>query len=301
MKKRPFLVGFLVASAAAAMFYVVIVGTFALLGKNGGFAQSVLKSEVDVGVVDVFDVIESSRKITEQIRDYVEDDSIRALLVRIDSPGGAVAPTQEIYDEVRRAIKAGKPVVATLGSTAASGAYYIAAGCSTIVANPGTLTGSIGVKMEFMDVEGAFDKLGLKSEVVKSGKYKDAGSPTRALTADERRMLQATIDDVHSQFVAAVAEGRNLPPEAVESIADGRIFSGQQALALGLVDQLGSFHDATDLLKEELGVKGKINLIFPKKRKPDFLDYFFDRMSDSLREGLRGLSARDDQRRLYFR
>jgi protease-4 len=203
---------------------------------------------------------------------------------------------------LRKAAKDGKPVVAALGSTAASGGYYVAAGCEQIVANPGTLTGSIGVIMEFINLEGTFEKLGLKSEIVKSGKYKDAGNYARSLTPEERRMLQATIDDVHGQFVAAVAEGRNLSAEQVEAVADGRVFSGQQALALGLVDKLGTFYDAVDLLKEKMGVKGKVELIFPKKKyRTDILDYFIEETSDRLRESLPRLLDREDERRLYFR
>ncbi len=300
MRKHPILFGFLVVGLVAAVFFVLVMASFSALGKTKKFSTTVWSDSEEIGVIDIVGVIETSEKITEQIRDYVEDDNVRGLLVRIDSPGGAVAPTQEIYSELRKAAKAGKPVVATLGSTAASGGYYVASGCETIVANPGTLTGSIGVIMEFMNAEGALEKLGLKSEVVKSGKFKDTGNFARPMTPDERQILQETIDDVREQFVDAVAEGRGLAPDDVEQIADGRVFSGQQALDLGLVDRLGTFYDAVDVLKEKLGVKGKLNLIFPKKRKPDFLDYFFDRFDDRLQKSIKGLAASGAGGRLYF-
>jgi protease-4 len=300
MKKHPFLIGFLVVSLAGVVFYFAIVASFSLLGRSSEIRPGAWLSD-SIAVLEVEGIIESSRSITEDLRDFVEDDSIRGILVRIDSPGGAVAPTQEIYSELRRAAQSGKPIVASMGSTAASGGYYVAAGCDYVVANPGTLTGSIGVIMEFLNFEGTFEKLGLKSEVIKSGKYKDAGNYARSLTTEERKMLQATIDDVHAQFVAAVVEGRKLPPERVEAIADGRIFSGQQALELGFVDKLGSFYDAIDVLKEKLEIDGKVRLIYPKKRKVDFFDLVFDEASERLRQSLWGSSQSETGGRLYFR
>ena len=290
MKKHPFLIGFVIVSLAAMAFFAVVVGVFAIVERNDELSSVSSLWKDSVGVIEVNGVIESSDTVVEQIRKFAEDDKIRALLVRIDSPGGAVAPTQEIYSELRKVSQAGKPVVASMASAAASGGYYIAAACDTIVANPGTLTGSIGVVMEFFSAEGAFDKLGLKSEVVKAGKYKDAGNLARSLTPDERRMLQATIDDVHGQFIAAVAEGRKLPIEQIEAIADGRVFSGQQAQAVGLVDQLGTFYDAVDILKEKLQVKGKLNLVYPRKPQPSFTDFLLDGMFKRL-PGLLGASG----------
>jgi protease IV len=276
MKKRPFLLGFVVFSAVAVVFFLVIISSFSLLD-GAGFPGDVFGLNPNIGVVEITGVIDSSRGIMRAIREYGEDDSIAGLLVRIDSPGGVVAPTQEIFAELRKtATRWDKPIVASLGSTAASGGYYVAAGCDYIVANPGTLTGSIGVIMEFLSMAGAFEKLGLKSQIVKTGKFKDAGNYSRELTLAERTMLQETIDSVHRQFVSAVAEGRELEYEQVAAIADGRIFSGQQALDLGLVDELGTYYDAVDVLKRTLGITGDVTLISPKPRKPDLLDLFLD-------------------------
>ena len=151
-------------------------------------------------------------------------------MIRIDSPGGGVVPSQEIFNAVKSARKEGKKVIVSMGSVAASGGYYIAAAADKIIANPGTLTGSIGVKMEFANLGKLLDKIGVEGMVVKSGEYKDIGSPYREMTAQEQKLLQDVIDDVHSQFIKAVAEGRSLPEADVRAIADGRIFTGQQAL-----------------------------------------------------------------------
>ncbi|MDP8221988.1 MAG: signal peptide peptidase SppA [Candidatus Lernaella stagnicola] len=296
MKRYPFLLGFLIFGLVAVLFYAVVVFSFSFAGTGRSFGVSWFSESI--GVVEIVGVIDSSRRITEQIRDYAEDSGIAGLLVRIDSPGGVVAPTQEIYSELRRtSAETGIPIVASLGSTAASGGYYVAAGCDYVVANPGTLTGSIGVIMEFITVEGAFEKLGLKSEVIKSGPFKDSGNYARSLTPAEREMLQSTIDSVHEQFVEAVAAGRGLEPERVREIADGRIYSGAQAIEIGLVDQLGTFYDAVDVLKEKLDITGKVKLIFPKRKKPDLMDLFLDDVFGRL-EQWPGTTPKS---RLYYR
>ena len=161
--------------------------------------------------------------------DHGEDPSIRAVVVRIQSPGGVVGPTQEIHDAIQRLRSRGKPVVASMGSVAASGGYYLAAAATRIVANPGTLTGSIGVILQLAEIEGLLRKVGVRYEIIKSGRYKDAGSFARPMTPDERAVLQAVLDDMHDQFVTAVAEGRRLPKERARALADGRVFSGRMA------------------------------------------------------------------------
>jgi len=165
-----------------------------------------------------------------------------------------VGPTQEVYGELRRLRKAGKPVVASLGAVAASGGYYIAAAANRIYANPGTLTGSIGVIMQLANVEGLFKKIGVDYVVVKAGAHKDIGNPSRPMTAEERRILQALLDDVHAQFIDAVAEGRHLERRAVVAFADGRIFSGAQAKSLHMVDALGGLEDAVEGAAELAGL-----------------------------------------------
>ncbi len=186
-------------------------------------------------------------------------------MLRVDSPGGAVAPSQEIYAEVKRAVE-NKKVVTSMGAVAASGGYYVAAPSSKIMANPGTITGSIGVIMEIPNFEGLMDKVGIKTTVVKSGKYKDMASAMRELTPEERRLLQGVMDDVHEQFIQAVAEGRGMTFEDVAKLSDGRIFSGRQAKELGLVDELGSLEDAIDFTAELAGIEGEPQIVEKKKK-----------------------------------
>ena len=183
-----------------------------------------------MALVKIEGVLLLSEHVVEELNGYAEDSSIKAIVIRIDSPGGGVVPSQEIYNAVKNARKEGKKVIASMGSVAASGGYYIAAAADKIVANPGTLTGSIGVKMEFANLEKLLEKIGVKGMVVKAGEFKDIGSPYRDMTDQEKKLLQDVIDDVHSQFIKAVAEGRDLPETDVRAIADGRIFTGQQAL-----------------------------------------------------------------------
>ena len=182
--------------------------------------------------------------VARELHRLSEKDEVKAILLRINSPGGTVGAVQEIHREVARCRAKGKIIVASLGDIAASGGYYLAAGSNHIVANPGTITGSIGVILEFGNLEGLFQKVGLKLQVIKSGVYKDIGSPARALTPEEKAMLQATIDDAYSQFFEAVRGGRRMDPEKLKSLADGRIFTGSQAKEAGLVDELGDEQDA---------------------------------------------------------
>jgi protease-4 len=163
-------------------------------------------------------------------------------------------------------IKSKKKVVTSMGSVAASGGYYVACASDLIVANPGTITGSIGVLMEFTNIEELFKKIGIKGVVVKSGELKDMGSPFREMTPEERRIIQGVIDNVHQQFIQAVAEGRKLDRSKVAQIADGRILTGEQAIQLGLVDQIGNLEDAIDATAKMVGIVGKPNILYPKKR-----------------------------------
>lgn len=221
-----------------------------------GRSQSDLFLKDGIGVVEVKGVIVESEEVVENLITFREEPKIKAIVLRIDSPGGAVGASQEIYDEVKRTAKV-KPVIASMGSVAASGGLYVSLGAGKIVANPGTLTGSMGVILKFANLEGLFDKIGYKDEVVKSGRLKDIGSPSRTMTAEEREILQGMIDNVQEQFVQAVSESRSLPAGEVKKIADGRIFSGQQAKEYGLVDRLGNFSDAVMLAAELAGMDTK--------------------------------------------
>lgn len=210
-----------------------------------------------IGIVELKGLITSAEKPIRDLTEFRKDRNIRAIVLRIDSPGGAVGASQEIFEEVRRTDQI-KPVVASLGSVAASGGYYAALGARKVVASPGTLTGSIGVIVKFPNLTEIFDKIGYRSEVVKSGRLKDIGAMNRPMTAEEKSLLQDIIDNVHQQFVKAVAERRKLPLEQVQRLADGRIFSGEQALQAGLIDQYGNFTDAITLASKLAGMKKEL-------------------------------------------
>jgi protease-4 len=297
MKRHPVLWGFLIVSVVAAFFFLVVMAAFSLMEHH---SVDVTLLNDSFGVVEITGAIETGEYVNKTIREFAADDSLRAILVRIDSPGGVVGPTQEIYTELRKAAKK-KPVWASLGSTAASGAFYIACAADHVVANPGTLTGSIGVLMEFITGERAFDKLGLRSQVVKSGKYKSTGNIGRTLSDDEQKMLQTTVDDVHRQFIEAVAAGRKKPFAEIAALADGRIFTGAQAQKIGLVDELGDFYDAVDQLKKALKISGKVKLVYPEKKHLSFLDYLIENVATKVKQALVEEYPTMPFGRLYFR
>ena len=218
-----------------------------------------------VAVVDITGIVSRSDATIKLIHTYRDDPGIKAIVVRINSPGGSVAPVQEIYSELK---KLEKPVVASMGGSAASGGYYIACAADTIVANPGTLTGSIGVIMQFTQLKGLYDKVGLGHKVIKSGDFKDTGSPFRELTEQEQSVLQATVDDVYNQFVDTIFEARGdlLTRDEVVTLADGRIFSGKQALDSKLLDQLGNLPDAIEVAAGLADIEGKPKVVRKEKR-----------------------------------
>lgn len=270
MKKRPFLLALALLSGCFVFFLVLAIAVASFMGRPSNLAIG-----DKVGVVEIFGIITDSRQIIEQLHDFRDNDSIKALVLRIDSPGGGVGPSQEIYDEVKL-LNEKKPVVVSMGSVAASGGYYVAAAAREIVANPGTITGSIGVIMEFANVQDLLEKIGLSSVVVKSGDYKDIGSPTREMSAAEREILQELIDDVHSQFVSSIADSRQLDKQLVHSVADGRIFSGRKAVELGLVDRLGNLQVAIDRAAELAEMDADPNVVYPPGKKPKFIDLFIE-------------------------
>jgi protease-4 len=220
-----------------------------------------------VALVELKGVIIGSEDIVRQLKKYRDDSSIRAILLRIDSPGGGVVPSQEIYEEVRKTRDSGKPVVVSMGSLAASGGYYVACGASRIVANKATLTGSVGVIAEFLQVHDLLDKIGVDFKIVKSGKLKDAGVPTRRMTEDDQKYFQALMDDVHAQFERVVQQERDLSASEVRALADGRVFTGTQAVGLGLVDTLGTFEDAVLITAELAGIEGEPTLVRERVRR----------------------------------
>jgi protease-4 len=226
-----------------------------------------LSTEERIALIRVEGVILDAQQTISELKRYGENPLVKAIVVRIDSPGGGVVPSQEIHDAVKRIRdKQNKLVIASMGTVAASGGYYIAAASDRIVANPGTLTGSIGVIMELANVEGLMKKIGVESVVIKSGDHKDLGSPFRAMNAEDRRILQNVMDDVHSQFIEAVATGRSLEIKDVRMLADGRIFTGRQAKAAKLVDEIGDLNDAIKLAADMAGIEGEPRVVEPRKR-----------------------------------
>ncbi len=260
MKKRRILTGLGVIVILLAIIFFLFLFLSPYMGKTDRFAFG-----DKIGIVEIKGVITQSSDVIETLRQFVEDSGVKAIILRIDSPGGGVGPAQEIYREVLKA-KSKKKVVTSMGSVAASGGYYIACASDIIVANPGTITGSIGVIMQFSNFEELFKKIGIKGVVIKGGEYKDIGSPFRDMTPEEKKIMQEVIDNVHQQFIQAVAEGRKLERIKIIQIADGRILTGEQAKRLGLVDQLGNLQDAIDTAAKLAGIKGKPQIIYPKKK-----------------------------------
>lgn len=243
------------------IFLITMILIESLLGQQMRFPTY----GAHIGLVRIEGVIADSRDIITDLRSFVDDGSTKAIVLRIDSPGGGVAASQEIYKEIVAIREGGMPVVVSMGAMAASGGYYVACPADTIVANPGTLTGSIGVIMSFMNLEELFDKVGVDFEVVKSGAYKDIGSLNRQMTPEERELLQGTLDDIHLQFMEVVALERGLDMESVRGIADGRIFSGRQAHKDGLVDLLGTLEDAELVAARMGGIEGEPRVVEPVK------------------------------------
>lgn len=216
-----------------------------------------------LGLVQIKGTIEDSRVALEALDEFARDKAIKAIVLRVDSPGGGVGPSQEIFRQLQRTV-AVKPVVASMGSVAASGGYYISAPCTRIVANPGTITGSIGVISVIPDLENLLDKLGIKLQTVKTGELKGAGLPNRPLNEAERKMLNELNQDLYQQFLGDVIEARKLTNQQIQAIKDSRVVSGRRALELGLVDQLGNFNDAVALAADLGKIEGRPQLVEPE-------------------------------------
>ncbi len=282
MKKRKIILGLGAIVSLLVFFFVLlfVIGRFI-----GGPGSTRFAFGDKIAVVEIRGVITQSSGVIEELQQYGEDEGVKAIVLRIDSPGGGVGPSQEIYREVMK-IKSKKKVVTSMGSVAASGGYYIACASDLILANPGTITGSIGVLMEFTNFEELFKKIGIKGVVVKSGEYKDMGSPLREMSPEEKRILQSVIDNVHQQFIQAIVEGRRLDRERVLQVADGRILTGQQAKQLGLVDQIGNLQDAIDAAAKLVGIEGKPIVLYPK-RKISLLQLLLEGLSSGILERVR--------------
>jgi len=277
--------------AAAVLVYLAVAGLFVIsvggLSRGEGspalFGPRVAVVELEGVILDVDDLV-------RDLRAYRENPVVRAVVVRINSPGGVVGPTQELHQALLRVRQAGKPVVASLGAVAASGGYYVAVAADRIYANPGTLTGSIGVIMQMANLENLFKKVGVDYVVVKAGQFKDLGNVSRPMSPEERRVLQSLLDDVHGQFINAVAEGRKLDRQDVVRFADGRIFSGEQARGLKMVDAVGSFEDALNSAASLAGLPVPPRVI-PARRRFSIFDFVRSQLGVSAAVLSHGLPA----------
>ncbi len=265
-----------------ASFAVSSALTFKRFIENAGdFDSEYFDQSGNVAVLKISGVIEDSEEVLEKIAELSESSRIKAVVVRISSPGGAVGPSQEIFDAVLR-LREKKKVVCSLGDIAASGGYYIAAGCEKIVSNAGTLTGSIGVIMHFMNLQGLYAWAKVQPVTLKAGKFKDIGNAGRAMTDDERRLLQVMLDDTHAQFKKAVQDGRKLDARTVDEFADGRIFTGSQAKTLGFVDELGGEFEAIKLAATLAGIEGEPDVVRERKGRQGFKAFFSESFEQSL-------------------
>ncbi len=246
-----------------------------VISANRTESSSDFFSTQKVAIVPIEGEILEARETIDTLHRYADSATVRAIVMRINSPGGAVAPSQEIYEEIRKVkAKSHKPIVASLDSVAASGGFYIASACDQIVSNPGSITGSIGVILQWMEIKDLIAWAKMKPETITSGAMKDTGSPYRELTDAERAYLQRITTQLHGQFIHAVAIGRKgkMSEADVARVADGRVFTGEEALALKLVDRLGNLDDAVNVAARMAGIRGKPGTIYPRRRKPTLLD-----------------------------
>jgi protease-4 len=268
MKSRPLWTGCLITFLAVLFFLGLSGIVLTLLGKG-----SLLSPQERVGVVEIKGLLTDSRTVIKQLERYRDDDSIKAVVLRINSPGGAVGPAQEILREVEK-VRDKKKIVASLGTVAASGGYYIASGANLIMANRGTATGSIGVIMQFTNVEGLTRKIGLDFFNLKAGRYKDVGSPFRPMTPEDKAYLQGLLDNIYQQFLIDVAHNRKIPLARLKTLAEGRIYSGEEAKQVGLVDEFGNLPDAIERAGRLGGIKGKVKAVYPEKEGFSLLRLF---------------------------
>ena len=282
MKKHPVIFGFLLLAIIGVSCFLILRTLIPFEKKSAGFS---FKDKI--GVVTIKGILVNSKETINQLEKYEKNSSVKAIVLRINSPGGAVVPSQEIYDKILH-LKKSKKVVVSMGSVAASGGYYVACAADRIIANPGTITGSIGVIIQFSQMQELLKKIGLKTIVVKAGRYKDTGSSVRDMTPDEKDLIQGVIDDIHNQFIEVVLSNRNIPREKVEDITDARIFTGRQALKMGLVDDLGNMEYAIDVASDLAGIKGKAEVVYPEKKRKSLLKYLVSETLSAFSEEFRG-------------
>ena len=243
-KEHPILMGLLIAGGIFLLFLFGITFFISML-----FSQAkgdYLPKKDGIGIIEIKGVIFSPDEVIQNLAAFRKNEHVKGIVLRVDSPGGTVGASQEIFEEVKRTNKV-KPVIASMGSIAASGGYYVSLGAEKIIASPGSLTGSMGVILKFANLAELYKKIGYQVEIIKSGQLKDIGASNRALTEKEKAVLQSMLDDVHDQFISAIATSRALPEEKIRALADGRVFSGQQAKEHGLIDDFGNLMDAVQM------------------------------------------------------
>jgi len=279
-RSKEWLVGTIIVIACLAVIFILAVSS-----GNGSSYEGVTVSSggEKVAVIKLLGPIYSSTSIVRQLKHFSENKDIKGIVLRVDSPGGGVAASQEIYNAVKRVRDGGKPIVVSMGSVAASGGYYVACGADSIVANPGTTTGSIGVIAQFVTMKELFDKIGINYETVKSGRFKDTGSFHREMTPRERGYLQSWINDAYEQFVEVVVQERDMSRAEVLTVADGRVFTGKQAMEHGLVDVLGDQYDAAHLAAEMAGIEGEPTVVEMRRRELSIFDLLLQQAEGILR------------------
>jgi protease-4 len=276
-RRRPIL-----SSCLLVALLLVFLAGLSMIGFSWWKKEDLFASKEKVGVIEINGLITKSLPTLKDLRKFSEQAHVKAIVLRIDSPGGAVGPSQEIMREIEKTRKK-KKVVASLGTVAASGGYYVACAADLIMANPGTATGSIGVIMKLMNVEDLIKKLGVNFYSIQAGDLKDLGSPFRTMTPEERAVLQNLLDDIHAQFIADIARNRKFPLEKAKKLADGSVYTGQKAKELGLVDEMGNFEDAVERAGRLGGITGKVETVFPEKRRFSLLSLILGQdVQDSL-------------------
>ena len=265
----------------AFFLFVLAVFTLVYLTLHNGEETSLSSSfGAKIGVVDLEGVIIDPTTIVPQLKKFGDDDSIKAIIIKVNSPGGGAAASEEIYREVKRIRdEKKKRIVAAISTVGASGAYYVSSGTNKIYADNGSIVGSIGVIMEWVNYGDLLRWAKLKEETIAAGEFKDTGDPTRELTPAERAYLQSLADDMHGQFIQAVAEGRHAKVEDIKAIANGKVWTGQQALSMHLIDQIGDFQAAVDDTAKTVGIKGEPVLVHPQKDRKTLADLLFGDVS----------------------
>ena len=296
-RRHPFLFFLCVICACFTLGLLALSGVAVLgaIAVNSEISGAIASSRGNIGVVEVTGPIISSKKIIKDIQGFKDDDTIKAIILRVDSPGGGIGPSQEIYRELLKTRDA-KTVIASMGSVAASGGYYIACAPHGIVANSGTITGSIGVIMEYANLEQIAKKIGISPVVIKSGEYKDMGSPTRELKESEKQLFQNLVDELHAQFVSDAAAARNMETDAMAKLADGRVYTGQTAMKLKLVDRIGNMDDAVQWAGQMAGIEGELTPVYPKEDKITL----FRRLAETLLQDVNWGSSLSESFRYVF-